>query len=85
MNVHKNAKLTPAGREDLPCPGSFIGVPLALGLTSLLRGLLVGVSPADPTTYAGVAAIFLAVVAAASFLPARRASAVEPVEALRAE
>jgi len=66
-------------------PGFLVGVPLAIALTSLMRGLLVGVSPIDPTAYASVVGIFLAVVAAATIVPARRASAVQPVEALREE
>lgn len=69
----------------LALPGFLVGVPLAFILTSLMRGLLVGVSPVDPTAFAAVATLFLMVVAIASFLPARRASGVQPVEALRSE
>lgn len=65
--------------------GVAIGSGAAVGLTRLLRSLLFGVSPWDPATYAAVAAVLLLVAALASYLPARRASAVDPLEALRAE
>jgi ABC-type antimicrobial peptide transport system permease subunit len=47
--------------------------------------LTIGVHPADPTAFAGSAVVFAAVAAAACYLPARRATEVEPVEALRHE
>jgi ABC-type antimicrobial peptide transport system permease subunit len=65
--------------------GVAIGSGAAVGLTRLLRSLLFGVSPWDPVTYAAVAAVLLLAAVLASYLPARRASAVDPVEALRAE
>jgi ABC-type antimicrobial peptide transport system permease subunit len=65
--------------------GVAIGSGAAGGLTRLLRSLLFGVSPWDPVTYAAVAAVLLLAAVLASYLPARRASAVDPVEALRAE
>ena len=51
----------------------------------LFEGLLFGITPLDLTTYAAVAAAFAAIAVAAAFIPARRASAVDPVAALRAE
>ena len=51
----------------------------------LLSSLLLGVGAVDPGTLVTVAAIFLAVTTVSSLIPARRAAAVEPVEALRAE
>jgi putative ABC transport system permease protein len=65
--------------------GVAIGSGAAVGLTRLLQSLLFGVSPWDPLTYAAVAAILLVAAVLASYLPARRASSVDPLEALRAE
>jgi predicted permease len=65
--------------------GVLAGAPLALGLSRLLSAFLYGVSPRDPATYA-LAALGLALVAAAAcWLPARRATRVDPAVALRAE
>jgi predicted permease len=65
--------------------GLAIGVGLALLLTRLARGLLVGVSPTDPLTLGGVAAILMVVGLVASYVPARRATRVDPLVALRDE
>jgi putative ABC transport system permease protein len=65
--------------------GLTIGVGLALGLTSVVRGLLYQVQPYDPSTLAGVGAALVAVALTASYIPARRAASVDPVQALRAE
>jgi ABC-type antimicrobial peptide transport system permease subunit len=65
--------------------GIAIGSGAAVGLTRLLRSLLFGVTPWDPVTYAAVAAVLLLAAVLASYLPARRAAAVDPLEALRAE
>jgi len=65
--------------------GAIIGLGAAAGLTRLISSLLFGVAALDPLTYAGVAAILLAAAAFASYLPARRATAVDPIDALRAE
>ena len=63
--------------------GVAIGLVMSLGLARVIRGLLVGVSPTDPPTFGAVAAILMAVAALACYLPARRATAVDPVGALR--
>jgi putative ABC transport system permease protein len=65
--------------------GLAIGVALALALTSAIRGLLFEVQPYDPWTLGGVGAALIAVALTASYLPARRATRVDPVTALRAE
>ena len=65
--------------------GVAIGLGAAAGLTRLMASLLFGISPLDPTTYAAVPVILVMAAALASYLPARRAAAVDPVEALKAE
>jgi putative ABC transport system permease protein len=65
--------------------GIAIGLLRALGLTRVLQSLLYGVRPSDPVTYLGIAALVLAVTALASYLPGRRAAAVDPMVALRSE
>ena len=65
--------------------GVAIGIVAAAGLTRLLAGLLFGISALDPITYAAVSAGLLAAAALASYMPAHRASKINPVEALRAE
>jgi putative ABC transport system permease protein len=65
--------------------GIGTGIALALGITRLLRGLLHGVTPADPATFAAVAALLAAAAAVASAVPAWRASRVDPMLALRSE
>ena len=69
----------------LAAVGVALGIASALGATQLLRSTLFGVSAADPITYAMVAALLLALAALASFLPALRATRVDPAVALRAE
>ena len=65
--------------------GAAIGMAAAGGLTRLMKALLFGVSPLDPVTYLAVPVVLVAAAACASYLPARRAAAVDPVETLRAE
>jgi putative ABC transport system permease protein len=65
--------------------GSVIGIAAAAAMSRLLSGLLFGVSPHDPLTFVVLPAALLMVAALASLIPARRALAIEPVRALRAE
>jgi predicted permease len=65
--------------------GVAIGVASAAGLMQLMKSLLFGISPLDPFTYLAVLLILAVSAALASYLPARRAAAVDPVDALRAE
>jgi putative ABC transport system permease protein len=65
--------------------GIAAGVAAALVLTRFLGSLLYGVSPTDPATFAGVALLLAAVATAASYIPARRVTRVDPTEALRNE
>jgi putative ABC transport system permease protein len=65
--------------------GMLLGLAGALALNYLLRSQLYGVSPADPVTYIGVALILGSVALLASYIPARRATRVDPLVALRYE
>jgi predicted permease len=65
--------------------GVVLGWVAALGVTRLISSFLFGVSPFDPLTFAGTAAVLAAVTLLASFIPACRAAAVDPQEALRYE
>ena len=69
----------------LALAGILIGTVLAGFATQLLRHLIWGVRPGDPSTYLGVALILLAVAAAASFVPALRITGLNPAETLRQE
>jgi predicted permease len=65
--------------------GVGAGLAAAAVLTRAMRSLVYGVSPTDPLTFGGLALLLVAVAAAASWLPARRAARLDPVAALRAE
>lgn len=65
--------------------GISLGLAMAFGLTRLMTALLYGVHPIDPLTFSAVPAGLMIVVLLASYLPARRASRVDPMNALRQE
>jgi predicted permease len=65
--------------------GIVVGVPLAMMLTRFLGALLFGVAPGDPATYLGIVVLLAAVAALATLLPARTATRVNPMEAIRTE
>ncbi len=65
--------------------GIVLGLAAASALMRLMVSLLFEVSPIDPLTYGGVAAGLLVAAILASYLPARKVTTVDPVEALRAE
>ncbi|HKA36472.1 MAG TPA: FtsX-like permease family protein, partial [Thermoanaerobaculia bacterium] len=69
----------------LTAAGIAIGLAGAFAASRALSSLLFGVGPADPATYASVALILGATALASSYLPARRAARVNPINALRAE
>jgi ABC-type antimicrobial peptide transport system permease subunit len=60
-----------------------VGLAAALGLTRLLAGLLYEVSPRDPITFAAVALVVAAVAVAAAWVPARRATRIDPAMTIR--
>jgi predicted permease len=66
-------------------PGVVLGTLVALLLTRVLQGQLHGVSPTDPATFIAVATTLVAVALLASWIPARRAARIDPMEALRDE
>jgi putative ABC transport system permease protein len=69
----------------LTATGVLLGLALGAAAAQLLRSLLFGVSALDPIAFGGAAALFAIVSMAASYLPARRATRVDPMRALRAE
>jgi len=69
----------------LTAAGILIGIAGAATLTRYLEGLLFGLTPLDPMTWISVSTLFAIVAAVAAYLPARRATTIDPLRALRAE
>jgi putative ABC transport system permease protein len=69
----------------LAVAGVALGCGLAYGLALLLRGMLFAVAPADPVVFLAVPLALVATAAAATAIPALRASRVDPMTALRAD
>jgi ABC-type antimicrobial peptide transport system permease subunit len=73
------------GAMGLVAVGGIVGVLLGLGLSQAVSGFLYGMSALDPVTFIGVPAVLFGAAALAAFFPARRASRVNPVQALKSE
>jgi predicted permease len=69
----------------LVAAGVALGLGASAAVTRYLEGMLFGVTPSDPLTFAAVSGLFVLVALAAAYVPARRASLVEPVIALKTE
>jgi ABC-type antimicrobial peptide transport system permease subunit len=69
----------------LAVAGLLLGLAGAIGVTRLMQTLLFNVHPADPATMVSVAAVIAGVAVVACYVPARRATRVDPLIALRAE
>ena len=65
--------------------GSALGISLALTATRLIRDVLYGIRPTDAPTFVGVAMLVMSAAAVACWIPARRASRLEPMQILRGE
>jgi predicted permease len=80
----RSVKLLVLGQGLLPvAAGIAMGIAGALGLTRFMESLLFGVTPTDPATFVAVSALLTLVAAVASYIPARRATRVDPVRVLR--
>jgi ABC-type antimicrobial peptide transport system permease subunit len=69
----------------LTAAGLLLGTAASGLVTQALKGLLFGVTPSDPVTFLGMLIVLTSVASSAGYLPARRASRVDPMIALRAE
>jgi len=78
-------RLVFASAAGMTIGGLLVGLALAIGSTRLLMSLLYGVTPLDPATFALVAAVLAAAAAGAIYLPARRATRISAMTALRAD
>jgi putative ABC transport system permease protein len=65
--------------------GALIGIALCAGVSQILKSLLFGISTHDPVAFIGVPVVLLSVALVASYVPARRATKVDPMVALRYE
>ena len=68
---------------NLALAGIAIGIPAAIALTRIMKNLLFHVSVTDPVTFVSIGLLFVIVVLAAAYVPARRALRIDPIKALR--
>jgi putative ABC transport system permease protein len=87
MGAHRRDVLGLVMRQELPAIiiGSLFGLLGAIGATRLMRASLFGVSASDPITFGAAIAILVCVACCATWIPARRASRLDPLIALRYE
>jgi predicted permease len=87
LGAERSDIMTMIGRRalTLTLAGAGIGLALALALTRALKSLLFGVSTADPLTFSTIVTLLIGVALLASYFPARRATKVDPIVALRNE
>jgi putative ABC transport system permease protein len=87
LGAHASEVVAAFVREGLSLTaiGAFIGIGMSLAASRLLANLIFGLSPTDLLTFAGATLVLLLVAGLASYVPARRAAEVDPVEALRAD
>jgi len=87
LGATRNGILTMILRQGsvLVIAGLVVGIGLALFTAKFVKSFLFGVKPVDPSTYFGVTVVLLIVGVLAAIVPARRAAAVEPIQALRDE
>ena len=78
-------RLVTAQGAKLAAAGLGLGLVLSFALTRLLKSQLYGVTPTDPATFISLSLVLAAIALVASYLPARRASRIDPVVALRHE
>ena len=78
-------RLVAASGARLVTVGLVLGLLLSIGVGMGLQSLLIGISPGDPITYAGVLGTFGVVIGAACLIPARRAASLDPATTLREE
>ena len=87
LGAQKNDVMRAVLRDGaaMTLPGIGAGVVVALGLSRLMSAILFGVTPTDVITFASVPVLLCAVAMTACYLPARRAAALDPMQALRTE
>lgn len=87
LGAHRRDVLTLVLRKGLvlTAAGIFLGLVAAAAGTRVLEGMLFGITPLDLATYVAVAAFFAVLTLLASYLPARRATRIDPVAALRGD
>ncbi len=78
-------RLILAGHDRAVAIGLAAGLAGGVAAAQALRGFLVGVSPFDPVAYLGVAGVLTIAGLLATYIPARRATRINPIEALRCE
>jgi putative ABC transport system permease protein len=78
-------RLILAGHSRAVGVGLFVGLLGAIAASQIMRSFTYGLSPFDPVTYLGVAALLASAGIAASYVPARRATRINPIEALRCD